>query len=78
MNSFMVMVKHDNGKIDGLGSHEFVVPPRTGEYVTMNDKEGIGQAYRVKTVAYPLDPSSHAGDLYLEYISTDLEFIKNI
>jgi hypothetical protein len=78
MVSFMVMVKRSNGKIDGLGFHKFAVPPLTGEYVTMDDEEGIGQAYRVKAVIHPLELTSHAGDLYLEYVSTDLEFITSL
>ena len=73
MVTFMVMVKQSKDKIEGLGSHKFLVPPRTGEYITMNDKEGIGQAYRVTAVIHPLDVSQHAGDLILEHVGTDVD-----
>ncbi len=77
MIRFIVMVKLSTGKIEPLGSHEFAVPPRVGEFVTMNDEDGIGQAYQVAAVVHPLDPATDAGDLILKYFSTDVEMIKN-
>ena len=35
MVSFMVMVQHENGRMEGLGSKKFAVAPRTGEYITV-------------------------------------------
>jgi hypothetical protein len=71
---FMVMVKDAQGKFTGLGRHSFVVAPRTGEIVGFDDDKGIGQAYRVKAVMHPLQPTTTAGDLILEHLGTDLEF----
>jgi hypothetical protein len=70
---FMVMVRNSNGNVDGLGRHSFRIAPRIGEYVTVDDKTGNGQAYKVKAVVHPLNPTSTAGDLVLEHIGTDLE-----
>jgi len=75
---FMVMVKKPDGSWDGLGSHSFAVPPRTGEFVALDDDNGQGQAYRVKAVVHPIDCTVTAGDLILEYVSTDLELRKNL
>jgi hypothetical protein len=76
--TFMVMVKKTDGSWEGLGSHSFAVPPRTGEYVGFDDTGGKGQAYRVKAVLHPLDPSVTAGDLILEYVSTSLDLRKKL
>ncbi len=76
--TFMVMVKNPTGKITGLGSHTFAVAPRTGEYVTMDDEKGIGQAYRVKAVIHPAEIADTTGDLILEYIGTNVELRKNL
>jgi len=73
MVKFMVMIKKADGAWQGLGAHGFVVPPRIGEYVTFDDENGTGLAYRVKAVFHPLDPATYAGDLVLEYVSTDLD-----
>ncbi|HEY1754393.1 MAG TPA: hypothetical protein VGG72_03285 [Bryobacteraceae bacterium] len=75
---FIVMVKKPDGSWDGLAAHGFVVPPRTGEYVTLDDENGIGQAYRVTAVLHPLDATMTAGDLVLEYVSTGLELRNNL
>jgi ABC-type branched-subunit amino acid transport system ATPase component len=56
-----------------LGVHSFGVASRTGEYVTLAGDNGIGQTYRVKAIIHPLDPAANAGDLTLEYASTDVE-----
>lgn len=70
---FVVIVKDAQGNY-GLGTHGFRLAPRIGEFVTLNDDKGIGQAYRVKAVIHPLEPASAAGDLILEHIGTDIEF----
>lgn len=77
MVSFVVMEKKA-GEWRGLGVHSFAVPPRTGEYVTLNDDTGIGQAYRVKAVIHPLDLVDNAGDLVLEYVGTDVELRRSL
>ena len=74
---FMVMVRSSSGDIDGLGRHSFRIAPRIGEYVTLNDKTGNGQAYKVKAVVHPLEPAPTAGDLILEYFGTDIEAMRN-
>jgi hypothetical protein len=74
MVSFIV-IEVVGGKVIGLGAHEFKVAPRTGEFVTLSDENDIGQAYRVKAVIHPLEPASHAGDIYLEYFGTNLDLI---
>jgi len=76
--AFMVMVKSATGETTGLGSHTFAVAPRTGEYVTMSDEKGIGQAYRVKAVIHPAETTTTAGDLILEHIGTDVELRKSL
>lgn len=72
----MVMVRNSSGNIDGLGRHSFRMAPRIGEYVTLNDKTGSGQAYRVRAVVHPLEPAPTAGDLILEHIGTDIEIMR--
>jgi hypothetical protein len=69
---FVVMVK--NGATwDGLGFRLFRIVPRVGEYITMNDEAGKGQAYQVKAIFHPLEilPDC-AGDLILEHAGTDV------
>jgi hypothetical protein len=70
---FIVMAKDARGDFKGLGSHHFRLAPRMGEFVTLNDDNGIGQAYEVTAVIHPLDPASAAGDLILKHIGTDVE-----
>lgn len=70
---FVVAVKHGESEFTGLGAHQFRVAPRIGEFVTFDDKKGIGQAYKVKAVIHPLEPVETAGDLILEHIGTDLD-----
>ncbi len=78
MIEFIVMVKKATGEWKGLGTHSFSIPPRAGEYVTIDDEKNIGQAYRVKAIIHPIDPASTAADLILEYVSTDTDFRKNL
>jgi hypothetical protein len=75
---FMVMRKSPDGEWEGLGRRSFAVAPRTGEYVTLNDENGKGQAYRVKAVIHPLEMDGTAGDLVLEYVSTDADMRKGL
>ncbi len=77
MVSFVVMEK-EAGEWRGLGVHSFAVAPRPGEYVTLADDKGIGQAYRVKAVIHPLGLEGNAGDLVLEYVSTDVELRRSL
>ncbi len=79
MICFVVMEKNKDGQWRGLGSHEFRIAPRTGEYVTLGDEKGIGQAYRVLAVIHPLEPVPDcAGDLILQHVGTDIEIRKDL
>ena len=68
------MVKQADSNWTGLGTHRFRVAPRIGECITVNDENGIGQAYRVKAIAHPLEPVDTAGDLILEHVGTDVDW----
>jgi hypothetical protein len=70
---FMVMVAGGE-HLKGLGFQKFLIAPRVGEFVTLNDEAGIGQAYKVVAVMHPLEPvGGSAGDLILKHVGTDLE-----
>jgi hypothetical protein len=73
MIELMVIIRSATGDIEGLGRHSFRTAPRTGEYLTLNDKTGNGQAYRIRAVVHPLEPAPTAGDLILEYVGADIE-----
>ena len=72
---FIVIEKKNDGHAVGLGAHEFRIPPRVGEYIGMNDANGVGQAYQVVGVALAVDPvpTGCAGDLFVRHVGTDLD-----
>ena len=74
---FMVMIQKPGEPLSGLGRKAFRFAPRVGDFVGLNDEAGIGQAYRVKAMLHSLEPTTTAGDLILEYVSTDLELRKS-
>lgn len=79
MLTAMVMVKEPGGRNwKGLGSHQFRAIPRIGETIGMDDEEGIGQHYEVVGVHHPLDPASHAGDVYAVRVGEATDDIKRL
>ena len=74
MIEFVVMVVERGGRWCGLGTHKFRTAPHVGHVITMNDPNGIGQAYEVVAVIHPLEPTSTAGDLVLRHIGTNVDF----
>ncbi len=68
MIEFMVVEKKSDGSVQGFGRKSFRVTPRVGEFVTMEDEEGVSHAYKVIGVIHPLEPASTSGDLYLKYV----------
>ena len=81
MVEFMVMsVNGINGKgdMEGLGARKFQVLPVKGDFVTVDDNGGIGQAFEVIAIIHPLEEASTAGDLILRHVGTDLELRKRL
>jgi hypothetical protein len=78
MFEFVVMIKHDQGKWDGLGTKKFRLAPRKGEFVSLNDDQGVGQMYETVAVIHPLELVSTSGDLVLKHVGTDLAFRQNL
>ena len=66
------------GQETGLGSHTFHAVPHVGEYISMNDSEGNGQAYKVKAVIHVPDPSSSGGDLIIEHVGTEMQLMQRL
>ena len=58
------------------GRKEFRAPPRVGEYVTVQDEDGVGQAYEVVAVIHPLELADTCGDLILRHRKTDADVRK--
>ena len=78
MIEFMVMEKKADGEWEGLGRQSFRIAPRIGEYIDLNDEEGIGQTYEVIAVMHPMQPASTAGDLIIRHLGTGTDFRKNL
>lgn len=49
--------------------------PRTGEYFTINDREGIGQAFEVVAVIHPTNPSPSTAtvEIRAKHVGTSTE-----
>ena len=78
MIKFMALEKKSNGEWQGHGSHEFLATPRVGEHITMNDDEGIGQAYQIIAIMHPIAPTMTAGDLIIRHVGTDGDFRQSL
>jgi len=80
MIEFIVMEKTVDGELEGRGPHTFHVTPRTGEYLTMDDATGSGQAYRILAVVHAVDPSATgaAGDLIIRHLGNDMDFLATL
>lgn len=76
--SFIVIVKDPLAAPKGLGEKSFRVAPRVGEYVTVNNPEGVGIAYRVKAVIHPLELAPTAGDLILESAGNEIDLMQSL
>lgn len=74
MVEFIVMEKTADGELSGMGQHEFRIAPRTGEYIEMNDSEGIGQTYVVLAVLHAQSPAPTAGDLIVKHVGDSTSF----
>ncbi|MEI8393476.1 MAG: hypothetical protein WCF85_01990 [Rhodospirillaceae bacterium] len=66
------------GERVGLGLKKFKVTPVVGDIISVNDKNGIGQAYKVIARILPLDDPDAAGDLELVRISDLLGYYGSI
>jgi len=78
MVNFMVMEKTADGHLEGLELQHFKIVPRTGEYITINDEEGMGQIYLVIAVIHPMKPAPTAGDIIVRHLGASTEFRKNL
>lgn len=74
----MVLEKTDTGDWEGHGTQEFEVAPKTGEYISFDDNNGIGQIFEVVAVIHPLSKTMTAGDLIIRYVSDNVEFKKSL
>ena len=72
MVEFIVLVE---GQRTGLGTHAFQTAPHVGDYISMNDREGKGQAYKVKAVVHASDGK---GDLIVEHVGTETELLSRL
>ncbi|MFP5226016.1 MAG: hypothetical protein ACLGXA_00185 [Acidobacteriota bacterium] len=76
--SFVVIVKDRFATARGLGEKTFRVAPRVGDYITVNNPDGVGMAYRVKAIIHPLELAPTAGDLILESAGTEIDLMQSI
>ena len=76
--AFVVIVKDPLTPPIGLGERSFRVAPRVGDYVTVDDPDGVGIAYRVKAIIHPLELAPTAGDLILESAGTEVDLLQDL
>ena len=69
MVEFIVLLE---GQEIGFGTHTFQTAPHVGEYISMNDLKGQGQAYRGNAVVHASDGY---GDLIVEHVGTEIELM---
>lgn len=74
MVKFLLFAKNELGDIRGLGSYEFNVPPRPGEFLTLAT-EGNETIYEVISIIHvtsnTAELSGNSGDMYLEPAKAD-------
>ncbi len=76
--SFIVIVKDPLTDPKGLGERRFRVAPRVGEYVAMDNPDGVGIVYRVKAVIHPLELTTTAGDLIVESAGDEIDLLRSL
>ena len=72
MPEFVLVIRKPDGSTEEYGTHQFTISPMTGDYIEINDKKGIGQAYEVFARVHPLDPVKPAY-IILDYVSSAAE-----
>lgn len=73
VNAIVIVRPKDSNNWRGLGGMEFAVSPRIGEYLSINDDDGIGQAYRIVAVLHAPNMGKTIGDILAVYECTDVE-----
>ena len=73
-----MLLLRDKKKWEGLGKQAFQAMPRVGEYIAMNDENGVGRIYEVVAVIHGAAPCSTAGEIYIRYAGTELEVMRRL
>jgi hypothetical protein len=77
---YIVVEKRFDGSSVALGTHKFRVPVHVGEYIGIDDENGVGQIYRVFAVGLAADRpvSGGAGDLYVQHSGKETAWRRNL
>lgn len=78
----VVTVPDDNDFLNYFTEHhiELAAAPRVGEYLSLNDPNGIGQSFEVLAVIHPVNPGSSTAtvEVRLRHIGTEVDLFKAI
>ncbi|MDV6373759.1 hypothetical protein [Deinococcus arenicola] len=67
VSALLIVKTKGSSSWKGLGTKQFRMMPRIGEFIEMNDDAGIGQAYRGVGILHPTEIASNMGDVLVVY-----------
>ena len=77
MPKFMVKIRSKGDPV-GLGLKDFEVAPCIDDIIGLTDDKGVGQAYKVASRLFPIDPQQFAGDLELVHIGNLTDYLSSL